>query len=366
MPQPTPVSRCLKRWDLVAFFALAIAPLVALTVIFCVRALRIAPLAAQLPGRFERRLAPMLRPAHAPGEGRFDAATFADLAALDHKLSVGAGDRLRKSFEDGVPPPAEFIALASEEKTRVERILRASRAPVVDPPIRWILSISSARPPQRDDLNVLAFARLAATLALMTTAPSDAVDVCVDATAVARDLSYGSGILGVATRKAVVNTLALPCSRILTGAPAIVRARAHEALERIEAAIPPWREVIEDEGLNTELIVVGSAFPEGWRQRLPVEAQQLLEEAKRLDPQPLWNRAFRLDAWPDIHAATQDLVAALPADPAGRKAAYRREMDNLKRSPNPLAFVSALDLGKWDDVNEAAHAPLGRLIAAAR
>jgi hypothetical protein len=125
--------------------------------------------------------------------------------------------------------------------------------------------------------------------------------------------------------------------------------------------------VIEDEGLLTELLIAGPALPARWLARLPRPAGILLEELKRHEPLPLWMRPARLDAWPDIHEAIAEVAHEIQgADPAARKAAYAREINRLRRSPNPLAAIVAMDLGKWDDLDAEGRSLLERLVMAAR
>src|SRR5438477_10477855 len=95
----------MKRWDLVAFFALALVPPAALTVMAGMRATRIPPLVASLPARIEERLGPVARRSHWPGDGVFGARAFDDLQALAvDRASPDATSVLKQALLDGTRP----------------------------------------------------------------------------------------------------------------------------------------------------------------------------------------------------------------------------------------------------------------------
>lgn len=355
----------MKRWDLVAFVGIAVVPLAMLAAILARRDGRIPALAAELPVRLEQRLGPIRRPAHAPGDGAFGSAAFADLAALSvHEIPADATRRLRLALREGGLPPAEYVALAEAERGRIERILRSSKAPQVDPPASWRFSSADSG---SLEIGGGVFARLAATLAVLSPSSAEAVGICVDAAGVARDLAQGSGLMGSTTKSAVLNVIEPPCRRLLLAAPPEVRGRAREALERIAAALPLWRQVVEYQGLDTELILVGQALPLPWFERLPGPVGTLFAESRHRDPLPLWNRAVRLDAWPDLREATAEVARKIEgADAAARKAAYVLERARLQRSPNPLLGTILVDLERFDDRDVAGRAALERLALAAR
>jgi len=96
----------MKRWDLVAFFALALMPAAALIAMAGMRAPRVPPLVASLPGRIEERLAPVTRPPHWPGTGVFGAEVFEDLRALmRQKAGPDAASALTEALSQGTRPP---------------------------------------------------------------------------------------------------------------------------------------------------------------------------------------------------------------------------------------------------------------------
>src|SRR2546423_245474 len=98
----------MKRWDLVAFFALALVPPGALAVMVGMRATRIPPLVASLPARVEERLAPVARPSHWPGTGIFGSEVFEDLRSLMmHKPPPDATSALKEALTRGTRPPDE-------------------------------------------------------------------------------------------------------------------------------------------------------------------------------------------------------------------------------------------------------------------
>ena len=119
----------MKRWDLVAFFALALVPPAALTVMAGMRATRIPPLVASLPARIEERLGPVARRSHWPGDGVFGARAFDDLQALAvDRASPDATSVLKQALLDGTRPPDEYVALERAHRQRLEGLILSAEA----------------------------------------------------------------------------------------------------------------------------------------------------------------------------------------------------------------------------------------------
>ena len=355
----------MKRWDLVAFFALALVPPAALTVMAGMRATRIPPLVASLPARIEERLGPVARRSHWPGDGVFGARAFDDLQALAvDRASPDATSVLKQALLDGTRPPDEYVALERAHRQRIERILRDSRAPGVDPPVAWrFFGLTNAR----YHLDGLPFAWLAATRVALAPSAVEAMETCVDAAGVARDLGYRAGLMGMAVRDSILKVLDAPCHRILLAAPPPVRARARAALEAIAAEISPFWQVLDNEALEFELFLAGPALPDRWLARVPREVRAILEENRRAEPVSFWMRVVRVDAWPDLHEVMLGIVSDT-RDPAiaDRKAAYRRRVGASGHSLNPLALISVPEYGKFSERDLESRTILASLIAAAR
>jgi hypothetical protein len=213
----------------------------------------------------------------------------------------------------------------------------------------------------------LPFAWLAAVRAVLAPTSGEAVETCVDAAGVARDLAYRSGLLGMAVRGSILKVLDSPCRRILIAATPAVRARALAALEAIEQELLPFSQVLEEDGLDFELRLAGSALPERWVARIPREVRTLIEEDRGAEPVTFWSRVISLDAWPDVHEVMAGMVSDT-RDPAiaDRKAAYRRRVKGAGRSLNPLALMAIPDYGKFDERDLESRRILASLIAGAR
>lgn len=345
----------LKRPDLILFSILFIAPAVIMSGWIAWRERRLP-----LPGRVTRHLAPVVRPAHAEGQGAFDAAIFADLIALPQQSKEQYAG-MREALASGGAVPPVTIALVRSEKPRIDRILAASRAPYVDAPGYWRLGALYRDPPAvRGDI----LAQFAAVRVATAATADEAVDDCLDTAGVARDISYGAGILGTTLRKAMLKSIEAPCTRVLRSAPPVLRARALAALQRIEAAALSWPQVMADEGLPQELFDAAAGLSERLRARLPADAKGW---GPRADSE-LWMKAMLLDFWPDLHEAYGQLIkSAANPDAAARKEAARSIPQRWAAHPfNPLGATPMPDYGKFDDYNVEAGAALRRLIEAAR
>jgi hypothetical protein len=335
----------LKRPDLLAFAAVMLSPLLALSILFALRARRIPRLAAELPARAERLLTPVVRPSHAAGSGVFGKPEFAEMIALGN-LAAGEPD---------------YTVLAAGQRESIERVLRASHAPSVDAPDSWRLVLIDPNGPV---IKGLAFARLSAARAAASASSEEAVDTCVDAAGVARDLSYWAGILGMSVREVMLEALEPPCVRVLRNAPAGLRSRALDQLQRIAAAERTWPEVMQDEGLGMELLIIQGRLPKRWLARFPAPVRDRLSQPR---DDSIWRSATVLDSLPDLHQAYADLSAsAILPDRGVRKAGYGRVIKKWQGSINPLVGIALPDYGKLDDKNQAAHDSLQRLVEAAR
>ena len=288
---------------------------------------------------------------------RFKAMSDEDMKALKSFLENGAG-RL----------PAEAEAVARDHARDMRGALRATHASVAMP-LDGMNFLGDPDDPLMDDgyLRIQAAGRIAGIEMRRLIAAGEheeAVSVCVDAFALARDAEYGGALVGRMVGVAVISFVRESCAEALDAAALPVKERALRSLLVIRQAERETSEVVLENFAYEELDWFGFLFTEEERQALSPNARKILEVRTR--PRRLGEWLGAIDGWPKTRAAIRRYAAACDEPTLRRNA--RLEQGALRISPehelNPFPRTVIPDVRRMDDRHRRGRAHLDHVIAA--
>ncbi|WP_047859642.1 hypothetical protein [Archangium gephyra] len=227
------------------------------------------------------------RPPHtdSPLPGTLHEALEPLMPELDHLYEDGrmlsSDNSLLQKYEDvqhGKRPlselPVPYRELFERNQPLIQRALRASRAELGglpkglrdldEPDHRWSDKMLS---------KVLGLAALEARSQLEDGQAGAALETCLDGLALARDVAYGSGILGAESSASGYELLFHPCADALGRAPPEGQKQATLALRRLREGLRPLSWAVREESVSFSLGLVGEVLAPEQLEMLPEGAR---------------------------------------------------------------------------------------------
>ena len=125
---------------------------------------------------------------------------------------------------------------------------------------------------------VVRLAALESRLLLAAGRPKQAVDTCLDALALSRELSLGGGLHGGKLSASTQELAYRPCADALDAAPVERKRQALEQLARLWEGLPPLSSLLREESVFHQLATFGpDFFPPEALSRLPPAGRKLIE-----------------------------------------------------------------------------------------
>ncbi|HZI09144.1 MAG TPA: hypothetical protein VE153_02070, partial [Myxococcus sp.] len=125
---------------------------------------------------------------------------------------------------------------------------------------------------------VVELAALESRLLLAEGRPEQAVDTCLDALALSRELSLGGALHGGALSASSQELAYRPCAAALDAAPLATKHQALERLQRLREGLPPLSSLLREEAVFHQLATFGLEFlPPEVLSRLPAAGRTLVE-----------------------------------------------------------------------------------------
>ncbi len=188
---------------------------------------------------------PVQAPPTLPGDfGERAAQPWAALAALQaHSSDLEDCRGVREGERAFAQAPPGCLRQLSQSEEPLHTLLRATHAQNARPPAD--LAVLGA-PGSKEEAITLATAAYAGRMAALrmraqvaSGQPVAAVITCVDVLALARDLSWGTGLVGRLAALSVSETVLGPCAAVLSSAPSAAKRRAALALALVAKGTPP-------------------------------------------------------------------------------------------------------------------------------
>ncbi|MDY7232782.1 hypothetical protein [Hyalangium rubrum] len=155
--------------------------------------------------------------------------------------------------------------------------------------------------------------------------PEEAVDTCLDALALSRELSLGGGMYGRALSASCHEFLFQPCAQALDVAPRERQRLALEQLARLRQGFPPLSAVLREESVYEQLSAYGDLVSPPAFDLLPPQSQELVT------PHDSWMFAYARSSrhprlrpyeWRRNAALFDAMVAAADLPPEQRREAF--------------------------------------------
>lgn len=277
------------------------------------------------------------RPAHVPSPtpGTFAQAVAPHLAALvaafraEPPLTGALGEQCRDVANGKAPVstlPPECRQRLEHDGELLRHVLAATHAEAGGLPEGLGVPSNPGHPLQQHGLVALLYAvRLAALetrLQLEAGQADAAVDTCVDALALGRDVALGGGLLGRMASCTAQDMAFLPCAAALDAASVARKQQALAQLASLRAGLPPFSRTLHEESVQVQLLFYANLFfTDEQRGRLSPRSARMLEgdgPGYVLYPAPAFLLPLRWKRW----VSTSDALEAsadLPFD-ARRKA----------------------------------------------
>jgi hypothetical protein len=223
-------------------------------------------------------------------------------------------------------------------------------------------------PLQKDGFRLLTFAAELATyeltLQLEQKQVRAAVETCLDAAALGRDVMYGGGLLGMSVGGNLETLVVAPCAWALDLAPREEKRRALEQLRQIRRALPPLSDALRQEQVYVSLTAFGGLLDGSERRLLPSEAQPLVVLGRRRFT--FIERALLRACQRDYLAYMDGLSGVANLSPAKRAVQFSLAREKLTRSLNPFTKIASPDFEVFAKRRDLAPAALDLLIEATR
>jgi hypothetical protein len=125
---------------------------------------------------------------------------------------------------------------------------------------------------------VVELAALESRLLLAEGRWEQAVDTCLDALALSRELSLGGALHGGALSASSQDVAYRPCAAALDAAPLASKRQALARLQRLQKGFPPFSSLLREEAVFHQLVTFGPEFlPPEVLSRLPASGRALVE-----------------------------------------------------------------------------------------
>lgn len=329
-----------KRWDLLVFGMLVLAPLV-----FAVLVLTLRRASAADEAELVARAIAVLTKSHprTPHESPTEPGSFGDAIEpwIDH-----LGESRRRLGDEDLARWSSLATGGSESTEAIEAELHAVR-PAVDA-LRLATRRTLGDPPRSvhpfDDrwqdwgVPALEHGTRAALIGgwrhLRDERSEEALSLCLDIFAVGRDLSFGGAFYGRSVAGGIQREAAPLCAASLGRVDPARRQRAGRQLQVILAGHPSWRDTFREDAVGMELLLLGPFLSDAARLSLPEAAQNLaLKELDRPDRTAKLAWIFVPDSWREIVSYRRSAEEVLDLPEAARAAALqaidRRAIDSV-------------------------------------
>jgi hypothetical protein len=191
-----------------------------------------------------------------------------------------------------------------------------------------------------------------------------ALERCVRALAVGRDLALDRSLLGAMLDASMLRSLAAPCGDLLGRASKAQASSFAAGVRVVRAGTPRFDEIIRTDSLQQQLDVSGRDLPDAERARLPPNAAEAIRRSSLLGDSVL-THAANLVVWGDFVARHEAMSRAVmgPARDA--------ELDRLSDEMGRIERFSRSDIGEMSfapfaDRYDAVEASLDWLESVAR
>jgi hypothetical protein len=337
----------LRRWDLLAAWAVILAPALGIAIWIGLRQ-RVGDLQERFfrdaNAAFSR---PLSRPVHVDraAPGTVGEAVARDLPAVQAWLTSVRDDtkalETARAVVAGVRPladlPPSFSAALESLSASLDGLLAGTRAGRLDLPLapeKW-------EPCPGADWGgyqtAALFAGLRVRRALAAGDAGGAMATCLDGLALGRDAAISSSLVGHMVGAAIVKRLLPPCAAALAGLDPGERPAAAARLRSVRDAFPSIPEMCRVDFLGQELIVLGRVMTPGERARLaPLALAQIPS-----GPAPAaWERLLARDAWRSMRATWDGLLRVAEQERGlARDAGFAAVLKGTERYVNPLAAI---------------------------
>ncbi len=178
---------------------------------------------------------------------------------------------------------------------------------------------------------------------------AEAVDTCLDALALSRELALGGGLMGHMLSAAGYDVMYRPCAEALDAAPVERKRSAVSQLSRLAEGLAPFSRTLREESASVQLEYYGGMFPRELLGTLPAGARDVAlaapgEALGPVDTRLSWRRTVKLfdalEAVADLEAESRrrafqavaaEEAAALYSVEGPEVAAYERYADRAER-----------------------------------
>jgi hypothetical protein len=333
-----------RRWDLVAFAAVLLGPLVLVG-----GALAARQDTSGLEDELLRHAAAIIaaghpRPVHVPSPepGSFGEALAFHLPPLEAlSREIGPERESLRAVAAATEDEATLSAPLRSAIARADRALhgllagtRRARADLVPARDPWIPA-DGATWSGLELAAELAGVRIRRTLDRGR--PGSAAATCLDALALGRDAAVAGGLIGRMTGAAVTSRLVAPCASALS-AVRVADARALLApLRSVRDAVPSQAEMLRAELVLSSLFVYAPLLDAEARARVGPRGTAIIREGDR--PTRRWERAVLRDSWHAMRRAQQRLVEAAMTAAPERDAAIARAEEGAAHWINPIVHL---------------------------
>ncbi|HSM91384.1 MAG TPA: hypothetical protein VLT47_00780 [Anaeromyxobacteraceae bacterium] len=369
------VSRPPRRWDLVAAWALILAPLVGLAIWLGLRQ-RVGDLEERLVrdanAAFSRTFE---RPVHAdaPLPGTLGDAVARHLPPIQAwadsvKDDEPARDVAREIVEGKRPLarlPAAYARALADLAPHLDGLLAGTRAAKADLPSGREAFVPCDGANWTGYQAAALLVGLRARRSLAAADAAGAVALCLDGLALGRDAAITSGMVGHMAGAAIVKRLAPPCRDALARLSPPERRTAASRLRVVRDGFPSVHEMLRVEFLSVELTAFTRLFHGDARRRLHEGALAVARSAtwERPGLGAWWERWIARDGWRALRA-TMDAALALAGSARGE--ALGLGLDELGKESirriNPLAAIAMPNYAKYVGRAEEAVGTLDALI----
>jgi hypothetical protein len=337
------------RWDLLLTLLVTVAPVVYMAVLVHGR-LQTADLEERLVQEANATFGvPKPRPTH-----RLPAATGSEeeritrtLPAIHEEVSrLGASglSRARQLAlgEDRTSEwPPELVAAVARARGPLAELLEGTRTERAELPVAVLQYADQAAMTDLQRVGLLA--ALLARRELQADRPRAAAAWCVDGLGLGRDVALAApGLLGQMVAAAEVKTLTPACAAVLEATPSMDRAALVAELRRLRTAIPSFGEVMRAQGIDGELLLLGSHDDGRIAGRLAPVPRAIIQRPD--PPNGFILRMYARDAWRPTHLIAEEMAAAAAvADEQDRDLAIERALERTSRWSNVIVSISTFN-----------------------
>lgn len=247
---------------------------------------------------------------------------------------------------EGREPVSALPSACREELEKgrewVARVLAATHAEAGGVP-EWMRNESPPPPHSEPDRQVLLYvvrrAALETRLLLAEGRAAEAVDMCLDALALSRELALDGEDPGQSASSAGMMLAYHPCAEALDVAPLERKREAAGQLSRLAEGFPPFSRVMKQASVRSQLTAFGTMMPAELLAALPAGAQYVVKMRSTGELSSSYPLAARL-IWRKTVKGFGTLIAAADQTPAARKRAFAAYDEGIARELFPYSLAN--------------------------